>query len=680
MLDLVPLATPLSEGVIRWFVETTLVASVLALVALVCARVGRLGPSVRHALWLVVLIKLMMPPLIHWPWSLPWPQSLSNSSAPQSSASERPAAVRPVEEPTIPRDTNHRHLIESHATEFASYTTSLPDTIPVVTTAITQAPVVPPVTPLPGRFDSLTGVFRKMRQAVGNGLGVGIIAVWLVGSVAVGLAQARRIKRFCRLLSGAYPAPVWLVEEAQRIGRLMRVRVPEIRVITRPGTPMLWCLGRPVLLVPSDLLKSLESARWGGVLAHELAHIRRGDPWVRRLELAAGLVWWWNPLYWLARRRLDFEAELACDAWVLWALPKDRLDYAESLLRICSSLSLARSPTPALGVAGTGRSFERRLVMILRDRVSHHASKTGILAATLLAVVSLPSWTLAEPNRAEAVRASSTSSSPDPEIAPILIEHVAIVADDDDDDDDAPKTSKKQTATKTKKSETKTKAKATRKSDDPEARVREALGPDFEKRMEALGEKIGKEMELKFGPGSDFEKKMEAFGKEMEEKFGPEFEKKMEALGKEMEEKFGPEFQKKMEKFGKEMEGKFGPEFQKKMEAFGKEMEGKFGPGSDFTKEMTELGERLAKELGPGSEFADQMKDLEKLKAKAKDTAAKAKTQASQPKATRSPVAAKPKATASKQAKRIEALESQIEELMKELKKLKADGDEDEDR
>jgi beta-lactamase regulating signal transducer with metallopeptidase domain len=678
MHDLVPLATPMAEGLIRWSVETTLVASVLALVALLSARIGRLGPAVRHAIWLVVLVKLMTPPLIHWPWSRPWPQSSLSSSAQQETGSERPATFRPHEEPTIPLDTNHRYIVESHATEVISYTTPLPDTTLSVSKAITTAPSVPPTTALPRRFDSLTDKFRKLRQAVGSGLGPGIIAVWLVGSVAVGLAQVRRIKRFGRILSGAYPAPVWLVEEAQRIGRLMGVRVPEIRVITHPGSPMLWCLTRPVLLVPADLLKSLESARWGGVLAHELAHIRRGDPWVRRLELAAGLVWWWNPIYWLARHRLDFEAELACDAWVLWALPKDRLDYAESLLRICSSLSMARSPAPALGVAGSGRSFERRLIMILRDRVAHNASRTGILAATLLAVVSLPSWTLAEPTRAEVVRASVTSSSPDPELAPTLIEQAAIVADDDDDDD-APKTSKKQTATKTKKTEAKTKARATSKSDDPEARVKEVLGPDFEKKMEALGEKIGKEMEQKFGPGSDFEKKMEAFGKEMEEKFGPEFEKKMEALGKEMEEKFGPEFEKKMEAIGKEMEGKFGPEFQKKMEAFGKEMEGKFGPGSDFTKEMTELGERLAKELGPGSEFADKMKDLEKLKAKTKESV-KAKTQAPQPKAARSSAAAKPKATASKRAQRIEALESQLEELLKELKKLKADGGEDEDR
>ena len=73
------------------------------------------------------------------------------------------------------------------------------------------------------------------------------------------------------------------------------------------------------------------------MLAHELAHLRRGDPWVARLLLVAGWLWWWNPLYWLARRRLDIEAELACDAWVVWALPDDRFVYAETLLDVSAS-------------------------------------------------------------------------------------------------------------------------------------------------------------------------------------------------------------------------------------------------------------------------------------------------------------------------------------------------------
>ena len=102
----------------------------------------------------------------------------------------------------------------------------------------------------------------------------------------------------------------------------------------------------------------------------------------------------------------------------------------------------------------------------------------------------------------------------------------------------------------------------TKRGLDIDKQIESALGPDFEKKIEAWAEKFAKEMEEKFGENSEFVKKMEAFGKEMEEKFGDdsEFAKKMEALGKEMEKKFGP-----------------GSEFEKNMKE-------KFGPGSEFEK------------------------------------------------------------------------------------------------
>ena len=52
-----------------WFAETTLVASGLAVVAVLASRLRPIGPTARHALWLVVLIKLMTPPLVCWPWA-----------------------------------------------------------------------------------------------------------------------------------------------------------------------------------------------------------------------------------------------------------------------------------------------------------------------------------------------------------------------------------------------------------------------------------------------------------------------------------------------------------------------------------------------------------------------------------------------------------------------------------
>jgi len=50
-----------------WLIETTLVSAALAgAVALLCRRL-RPRPAVRHALWLVVLVRLLTPPLLTWP-------------------------------------------------------------------------------------------------------------------------------------------------------------------------------------------------------------------------------------------------------------------------------------------------------------------------------------------------------------------------------------------------------------------------------------------------------------------------------------------------------------------------------------------------------------------------------------------------------------------------------------
>ncbi len=193
-----------------------------------------------------------------------------------------------------------------------------------------------------------------------------LIVGWLALSFLLTLVQTFRIVRFRRRLRAATPAPDKLLDEARWIGRRLGVSVPELLVIPEIGCPLLWCLGRPQLLLPARLVKTLPLDRWRGILTHELAHLRRGDHWVSRLELAAGLIWWWNPLYWLTRARLDAEAELACDAWVVWALPKDRLVMPRSSLTSCDFF-----PGQA---AGTHVGC-RRLRPIFREEIDHDLAR-----------------------------------------------------------------------------------------------------------------------------------------------------------------------------------------------------------------------------------------------------------------------------------------------------------------
>ena len=458
-------------------------------------------------------------------------------------------------------------------------------------------------------------------------LPVGLAFGWLFLTVLLGVGQASRIIRFRGRLRAAVPAPDDLVEEAERIGRCLGVRVPELLVVPDLGTPLLWCLGRPKLLLPAQLVKTLDLDRWRGILTHELAHLRRGDHWVSRLELAAGLIWWWNPVYWLARTRLDAEAELACDAWVVSTLPKDRLAYAEALLRYLFNLVHGQGAGARVGC--------RRLGPILREEIDHDPARSRSLPALppgspgrvppglVRPALLVDGQTGREPERRDrrrrlSSRPSIRSPPPPSTMTMTMTTTTTMTTMTKPTDRRRPRPTSRRPRLPSRRSRptprrprpTPRRPRPTQKDkakEEVECRLFQArreiekeiegkFGPDFEKKMEELGEKIEKEIEGKFGP--DFEKKMEELGekigKEMEAKLGPgsDFEKKMKELGKEMEAKFGPgsDFEKKMKELGKEMEAKFGPgsDFEKKMKELGKEMEAKFGPGSDFEKKVAE--------------------------------------------------------------------------------------------
>ena len=69
------------------------------------------------------------------------------------------------------------------------------------------------------------------------------------------------------------------------------------------------------------------------ILAHEQAHIRRGDPWWKLLAFVCLAVHWYNPLVWVAYFLFGRDVEFACDEAVIKKLDaKGRADYARTLM------------------------------------------------------------------------------------------------------------------------------------------------------------------------------------------------------------------------------------------------------------------------------------------------------------------------------------------------------------
>ena len=99
-----------------------------------------------------------------------------------------------------------------------------------------------------------------------TGLTRHLVLAWFAVSVVLGMVQADRVNRFRRRLREAVPAPDDLIDEATRLGERLGVRVPELLVVPDLGTPLLWCLGRPRLLLPARLVKTLPRDGWRGIL------------------------------------------------------------------------------------------------------------------------------------------------------------------------------------------------------------------------------------------------------------------------------------------------------------------------------------------------------------------------------------------------------------------------------
>jgi hypothetical protein len=207
---------------------------------------------------------------------------------------------------------------------------------------------------------------------------------------------AFRLFRLGRLVKHAKPASGDLRAAARQLaGQFGLKRYPEIRILTARIPPLLlWSRRGMVILLPAGLLSQLEASKQKAVLAHELAHYRRGDHLVRWAGCAILAVYWWHPVVWWARRRLHRAEQQCCDAWVLWSLPKSEKAYAETLLATVEFLSDVRPALPAIasGFEQAG-PLRRRLETVLKERIHRRVSWSGFAAVAAVALTVLP-WSM----------------------------------------------------------------------------------------------------------------------------------------------------------------------------------------------------------------------------------------------------------------------------------------------
>ncbi len=150
-----------------------------------------------------------------------------------------------------------------------------------------------------------------------------------------------------------------------RVGVRRRV---ELRNSEACSTPLVVGVWRPVLLLPSAVLDRLNSEQLQAVLIHELHHVRRWDGLTNLLQGILGAVYFFHPAVWWANRRIRQLREDACDERTVAVLNGNRKPYGEAIFRVAEILGYSAPPL-TLGVLDSTSPLTQRLRRILDPRL-----------------------------------------------------------------------------------------------------------------------------------------------------------------------------------------------------------------------------------------------------------------------------------------------------------------------
>ena len=278
-----------------WLVASALSGSAAIVLLLVLRPLIRrwLGARAAHALWLVVLVRLLIPWTPHTPMAV------------------------------LPGPPEDRGAMDSV-------------TLKSFVVSGGPEPMATPIAPLER---------RSAPGAVVNGRTVEL--VWLAGVVVffgislAGALRAAPLVRRAREIAADSNAMQVLASLPMSVRGLRILETDELK------SPALCGFIRPAILLPPGWAKSMTSEELRCVLLHEIGHHRRGDVVWRWMFLLARAFHWFNPLVWIADLQMRIDQEMACDEWVLaQGGGIDSQKYGEALLRACRNLTPIRISSP----------------------------------------------------------------------------------------------------------------------------------------------------------------------------------------------------------------------------------------------------------------------------------------------------------------------------------------------
>ena len=323
----------------QWIVSSSVL--ILVVIALRYVLRGKLSLRMQYALWLLVLVRLLVP--------------VSFGASDLSVMNAVPERAPTVQQGTYKQDIiGERNDAPANAGTVGVPAQSMseaapPDLVQNVTTATVTAPTV-----------EKTDWARIAKT------------VWLAGAAALGLVFLAVNLRFGKKL------------------RRSRERVEETDACLpvyesgETDTPCLFGVAKPSIYVTPDTRTEAETLRYA--LAHEQTHYRHGDNLWAVLRGVCLALHWYNPLVWWAAELSRRDAELACDEATIRRIGEsERAAYGRTLIRMTCEKRPALLVTATM-MTDSGKGLKERISLLVKKPKTAAYTAVAVLLIAGLSV------------------------------------------------------------------------------------------------------------------------------------------------------------------------------------------------------------------------------------------------------------------------------------------------------
>lgn len=211
-----------------------------------------------------------------------------------------------------------------------------------------------------------------------------MIGVCLLAARSLGgwITLRRFTRRNSRPADAAWQARMTALARRLKVSR--PVRLCESAIAEVPAV-IGWI--KPIVLLPATAISGLSPEQIEGLLAHELAHIRRHDYLVNLLQTFVETLLFYHPAVWWVSACIRSERENCCDDLAV-EISGDALAYARAL----TQMEQLRCAVPRLAMAANRGSLIQRIQRLLPARPATRSTSAGWLSGAALALLLAAFW------------------------------------------------------------------------------------------------------------------------------------------------------------------------------------------------------------------------------------------------------------------------------------------------